>query len=62
MINLNLDAFIDSNGCAHRIYKYFNSYGDECEKYDAVTAVAGSEGLWFSIKINEYTEAEISFN
>jgi hypothetical protein len=46
-----------SNGRTVPVTNWFDITGEECEPFDAVTAVGGSDNQWFSV-ILSYFEPE----
>ena len=53
-INRKERLFLDPDGFVHPITNWLDSDGNECAAEDAVCAVAGSEGRWFSLVLSEY--------
>ena len=54
MLNLAQRLFVDEHGDTYPITNLFNFEGDECGPEDAVAAVAGTEGRWFSLVLSEF--------
>ena len=53
-VNLAQRLFVDSDGNTHPVVAMFNLDGQECEPADAVSAVAGTEGRWFCLDLQEF--------
>lgn len=57
-LNVRDGLFMDGDGNVYPVTNWFDADGDECEREDAVTAVAGEGGCWFSITLSEFLSSE----
>jgi hypothetical protein len=53
-VNLGQRLFVDCDGLSYPVVSLFDSDGLDCEPWDAVAAVAGTEGRWFALDLSEF--------
>lgn len=56
-INVAQALYLDCDGETYPITNWFDEDGDECPREDAVVAVAGKGGCWFSLVLADFSEA-----
>lgn len=59
MINIPQRLFVDCDGTAYPITNCFNAEGGDCEPDEAIAAVAGEGGLWFTILLREFERGTV---
>ena len=55
-INIAAGLYVDDDGSVYPITNWFDAEGDECAREDALAAVAGEGGCWFSLLLSEFEE------
>jgi len=53
-INLEAGDYLADTGVIYPITSYFDSAGNECEWFDAVSAVAGGGSEWFTLNLADF--------